>query len=120
MPRTIPSQSAQESWAHLQPLSDHVATFPRLPGVYLMRNADGQVIYVGKAKDLRTRVKTYFLGGDGRLQIGALLERIRAVENIVTENEEQAFVLERDLISKYKPRYNIRLKDDKAFLSVRV
>lgn len=109
-----------DSTGHLADLSTHVSTFPRLPGVYLMRDAEGKVIYVGKAKDLRARVKSYFLGGDGRLQIGALLARIRSVENIVTENEEQAFVLERDLISKHKPRYNIRLKDDKSFLSVRI
>jgi excinuclease ABC subunit C len=120
-PKNSDGEHPQEMFmTHLAPLGEHVGTFPRLPGVYLMRDADGKVIYVGKAKDLRARVRSYFLGGDGRLQIAALLERIRAVENIVTENEEQAFVLERDLISKYKPRYNIRLKDDKSFLSVRV
>jgi excinuclease ABC subunit C len=97
-----------------------VDAFPRMPGVYLMRDKSGTVIYVGKAKDLRARVRSYFAGGDGRSQIAFLLQRIRALEKIVTESEHQAFVLERDLIAKYKPRYNIRLKDDKEFLSIRI
>jgi len=93
---------------------------PALPGVYLMKDAQGEVIYVGKAVNLHLRVKSYFTGGDGRFQIEFLMKRVRVVEKIVTESEEQAFVLERDLISKYKPRYNIRLKDDRAFLSIRI
>ena len=101
-------------------LRGQVAAFPRLPGVYLMKNRAGEVIYVGKAKDLRARVRTYFLGGDGRRQIAYLLQRVQAVEKIVTATEQQALVLERDLIAKYKPRYNIRLKDDSAFLSIRI
>ncbi|MCB0311512.1 MAG: excinuclease ABC subunit UvrC, partial [Bdellovibrionales bacterium] len=101
-------------------LRKEVTNFPKLPGVYLMRDAGKQVIYVGKAKDLRSRVKSYFAGGDGRSQIEFLLKRIETIEFVVTENEDQAFVLERDLINRHKPRYNIRLKDDKAFLSVRL
>jgi excinuclease ABC subunit C len=93
---------------------------PEAPGVYLMRDADKAVIYVGKAKDLRARLRTYFAGGDGRFQIEYLLQRVAEFETIVTQTEEQAFLLERDLITKYKPRYNIRLKDDKAYLSIRV
>ncbi len=101
-------------------LRNIVATFPKKPGVYLMRDGGGEVIYVGKAKDLRARVRTYFAGGDGRSQIEFLLKRIVSIEKIVTEGEHQAFVLERDLINKYKPRYNIRLKDDKSYLNVRI
>jgi excinuclease ABC subunit C len=93
---------------------------PRDPGVYLMRDAAQAVIYVGKAKDLRARLKTYFTGGDGRYQIEFLLRRVVAFETIVTQSEEQAFLLERDLITKYKPRYNIQLKDDKSYLSIRI
>ncbi len=104
----------------LTELGEQVSAFPRLPGVYLMKNNEGAVIYVGKAKDLRARVKTYFLGGDGRRQIQFLMQRVHTLEKIVTAGEQQALVLERDLITKYKPRYNIRLKDDKAFLSIRV
>lgn len=96
---------------------------PEEPGVYLMRDDARVVIYVGKAKDLRARLRTYFAGdgtGDGRFQIGYLLQRVIAFETIVTQTEQQAFLLERDLISKYKPRYNIRLKDDRAYLSIRI
>jgi excinuclease ABC subunit C len=96
------------------------ANLPELPGVYLMRDENQEVIYVGKAKDLKARVRTYFMGGDGRFQIDYLLQKVAAFETIVTQTEEQAFLLERDLITKYKPRYNIRLKDDKAYLCIRV
>jgi len=101
-------------------LKRQAANFPHLPGVYLMRDKKQQVIYVGKAKDLKARVRSYFLGGDGRLQIDYLLARIDAIDTIVTQTEEQAFLLERDLITKYKPRYNIRLKDDRAYLCIRI
>ncbi len=93
---------------------------PKRSGVYLMRDDSGVVIYIGKAKELRARVRSYFSGGDGRLQIPALLERVVEVETLVTENERQAIILESDLIKKYKPRYNVRLKDDKAHLIVRI
>ncbi len=105
---------------HISKLREEVNNLPRLPGVYLMRDAENKVIYVGKAKSLRNRVRTYFLGGDGRHQVQFLMKRVDAVETIVTENEQQAFILERDLIAKYHPRYNIRLKDDKAYLSIRI
>jgi excinuclease ABC subunit C len=93
---------------------------PQEPGVYLMRDETRTVLYVGKAKSLRERLKTYFTGGDGRYQIDYLLKRVTHFETIVTQTEEQAFLLERDLITKYKPRYNIRLKDDKSYLSIRI
>lgn len=104
----------------LADLRAQAAKLPRLPGVYLMRDSKGDVIYVGKAKNLRARVTTYFGAGDDRLQIEFLVQRIRQLEKIVTASEEQALILERDLIQRYKPRYNVRLKDDKAYLSVRV
>jgi excinuclease ABC subunit C len=93
---------------------------PQAPGVYLMRDESRAVLYVGKAKVLRERLKTYFTGGDGRYQIEYLIKRVTGFETIVTQSEEQAFLLERDLITKYKPRYNIRLKDDKSYLSIRI
>jgi excinuclease ABC subunit C len=104
----------------MQELIEKVAKFPKLPGVYIMKDAAGEVIYVGKAKELRARVRSYFTGADERRQIAYLLSRINHIDTVITENEMQALVLERDLITKYKPRYNIRLKDDKAFLSIRV
>ena len=88
----------------VEELRRQAAALPELPGVYLMRDETKVVIYVGKAKDLRARVRTYFNGGDGRYQIDYLLKRINTFETIVTQTESQAFLLERDLITKYKPR----------------
>jgi excinuclease ABC subunit C len=105
---------------HLEILRLQAQNAPSEPGVYLMRDAQGIVIYVGKAKSLSKRLKTYFTGGDGRYQIEFLLRRVERFETIGTQTEEQAFLLERDLISKYKPRYNILLKDDKSYLSIRI
>lgn len=112
--------SSSADTLRLESLRRQVALVATMPGVYLMKDEHGEVIYVGKAKDLRARVRTYFTGGDGRYQIGYLLNRVVSFETIVTQTEEQAFLLERDLITKYKPRYNIRLKDDRAYLSLRV
>ncbi|MCB0323753.1 MAG: excinuclease ABC subunit UvrC [Bdellovibrionales bacterium] len=100
---------------------ERLRALPRAPGVYLMKDADGEVLYVGKAKNLHARVRSYFTkGDDGRYHLRYLMERIDRVDTLVTEDERQALVLENDLIKKYKPRYNVRLKDDKAHLLVRV
>ena len=112
--------SSRADTERLESLRRQVSQVATMPGVYLMRDEHGEVIYVGKAKDLKARVRTYFTGGDGRYQIEYLLSRVVSFETIVTQTEEQAFLLERDLITKYKPRYNIRLKDDRAYLSLRV
>ncbi len=101
-------------------LKEDLNQFPTRCGVYIMKNADGTVIYIGKAKNLRARVRSYFGKGDGRAQIEYLMRKVCVIDKVVTEDETQAFVLERDLINKYKPRYNIRLKDDKSYLSIRL
>lgn len=101
-------------------LKQQVRNFPREPGVYLMKDSYDAVVYVGKAIDLQARVRSYFNGSDERYQIEFLLKRVAKIETILTENERQAFLLERDLINKFKPRYNVRLKDDKSYLSVRI
>jgi len=85
-----------------------------------MKDRGGKVIYIGKAKDLRNRVRAYFRGGDGRFQIDYLMRRVGDVETLVTTNEKEALILENNLIKQYKPRYNIRLKDDKSYLSIKV
>ncbi len=84
-----------------------------------MKDRGGKVIYIGKAKDLRNRVRGYFRGGDGRSQIDFLMRRVEDVETLVTTNEKEALILENNLIKQYKPRYNIRLKDDKSYLSIK-
>ncbi|MFI5395111.1 MAG: excinuclease ABC subunit UvrC [Candidatus Binatia bacterium] len=95
------------------------AVQPR-PGVYLLKDHRGKVIYVGKAKNLRARVRTYFRGGDERSQVRFLMQRVTGLETLVTANDKEALILENNLIKQYKPRYNIRLKDDKSYVSVKV
>lgn len=94
---------------------------PSAPGVYLMKAADGEILYVGKAKDLRKRLRSYLQADrDGRAQIRFLLERAAHVETIVTDTEKEALLLEHTLIKEHRPRYNIDLRDDKTFISLRL
>jgi excinuclease ABC subunit C len=97
-----------------------LATLPTSPGVYLFKDGNGEVIYVGKAKSLRARVRQYVHGGDGRVQIPFLLAQLTDVEVLVTTSEKEALLLEETLIKQYRPRYNIRLKDDKSYWHVKV
>lgn len=91
------------------------------PGVYVFRDAKGRVLYVGKARDLRSRLATYRTpGGDGRLGVRFLERDARQVETIVTRTEQEALLLEDTLIKQFKPPHNVRLKDDKSFLMIRV
>ncbi|NGX38743.1 MAG: UvrABC system protein C [Chlamydiae bacterium] len=95
--------------------------FPIDPGVYLMKNAAGTVIYVGKAKHLKKRVKQYFARtGDSRPMIPYLVKEIDHIETIVVETEKEALLVENTLIKKHKPKYNACLKDDKTFISILV
>jgi excinuclease ABC subunit C len=100
--------------------SEKLDHLPSRPGVYLMRDKTGKVVYVGKAKDLRSRVRAYFNHADERSQVQFLLRRVEDVETLVTNNDKEALILENNLIKQYKPRYNIRLKDDKSYLSIKV
>ena len=89
---------------------------PAKPGVYLFRDGDGRVLYIGKAKSLRPRVRSYFQrGGDGRAQLSGLVERITDVEVIVTGTEVEALHVEQNLVKRHRPPFNIRLRDDKSF-----
>ncbi len=91
-------------------------TFPKSPGVYLMKNHAEVVIYVGKAKNLKNRVSSYFTGIKNLpSKVKHLVKKIVHIDYMVTETEVEAFLLEASLIKKYRPRYNIRLKDDKAY-----
>lgn len=97
-----------------------VKGFPTTPGVYLMKNVGGKVIYVGKAKSLRARVRTYFNSlEDQSLKTKHLVAQIRDIEYVLTKTEVEAFLLEASLIKKLRPRYNIRLKDDKSYPYIR-
>ncbi|MGH7813906.1 MAG: excinuclease ABC subunit UvrC [Candidatus Binataceae bacterium] len=90
------------------------------PGVYLLRDSHGRVLYAGKAKSLRSRVRAYFRGGDGRFQMRFLMGKVRDFDTLVTSSEKEALILENNLIKQYRPRYNIRLKDDKSYLSAKI
>jgi len=94
---------------------------PAHPGVYMMKDASGTVLYVGKATQLRSRVRSYFSGDAGdRPRVPALMELVWAVEVVVTDSEREALILENTLIKKFQPRFNVLLKDDKTWLSVRI
>ncbi len=94
---------------------------PFKPGVYIMKNKEGKIIYVGKAKTLRHRVRSYFsVNADGRPKTLQMRNQVTDIEFIVTENEVKALILEETLIKKHKPRYNISLKDDKRYPYIRI
>lgn len=97
------------------------AEAPQKPGVYLMKAADGRVLYVGKARNLRKRLSAYFkASGHADLKVDALVGRIADVETILTRTEEEALILESNLIKRYRPRFNVVLKDDKRYPSLRL
>ncbi len=94
---------------------------PTDPGCYLMRAADGEVIYVGKAANLRARVRQYFgATSDTRFFVGLLDRFLDDIEVILTSNEKEALILENELIKRHQPRFNVELKDDKNFLHLRI
>jgi excinuclease ABC subunit C len=89
---------------------------PTSSGVYVFKDAEDRVVYVGKAKNIRSRVASYFTrSGDGRPKIAELRERVRAIDFIVTKSETEALVLESNLIKRHRPRFNASLKDDKSY-----
>jgi excinuclease ABC subunit C len=97
-------------------LEDQLKQVPAKPGVYLFRDAKGDVLYVGKAKTLRPRVRSYFQRGqDGRAQIQSLPDRVADIEVIVTGSEVEALHLEQNLVKRHRPPFNVRLRDDKSF-----
>ncbi len=97
-------------------LHQKIKTLPSDPGVYLYKNAEGEVIYVGKAKNLRARVRSYFVeGASENAKTGSLLREAADLEYIVVGNEREALALENNLIKQKKPRYNILLRDDKSY-----
>jgi excinuclease ABC subunit C len=102
-------------------LREKAALLPALPGVYLYKDQHGAVIYVGKAKNLRARVRSYF--NDDRLadaKTGTLIAEARDLEFIQVDNEKEALALENNLIKQWKPRFNILLRDDKTYPSIRL
>jgi excinuclease ABC subunit C len=98
-----------------------LAEAPSDPGVYLMKDVDGRILYVGKARNLRKRLASYFKpSGHGDSRITALVGRIADVDTVLTRNEKEALILESNLIKRHRPRYNVVLKDDKRYPSLRL
>jgi excinuclease ABC subunit C len=113
------SRQAQHPWP--DELLGKLKLLPDAPGVYLHKDRLGKVIYVGKAKRLATRVRSYFQpGGEPDRKTGQLVRQVRDFDYIVTASENEALVLENQLIKEYRPRYNIRLKDDKQYPYIRI
>ncbi len=99
-----------------KPLEDQLKALPAKPGVYLFRDERGDVLYVGKAKSLRPRVRSYFqASADTRSTIAQLPERVQDIEVIVTDTEVEALHLEQNLVKRHRPPFNVRLRDDKSF-----
>src|SRR5580692_2770531 len=97
-------------------LREKAAQLPLSPGVYLYKDAGGRIIYVGKAKSLRLRVRSYFSEDKlGDIKTGTLIAEARDIEYILVDNEKEALALENNLIKQYKPRFNILLRDDKTY-----
>jgi excinuclease ABC subunit C len=98
-------------------LKEKVASFPRVPGVYLMKDARGRVLYVGKAADLRDRVSSYFraASGDDRLQLPLLMHEVADVEYLQAAGEVDALLMEARLVKDIQPKFNVRLRDDKSY-----
>lgn len=102
-------------------LAERIASLPTGPGVYLMKSARGKVLYVGKAQNLRTRVRSYWnAGGDGRVQVPMLVAKVADIGVLVTPTVKDALLLENELIKQHKPPFNVRLRDDKQYLGLRL
>ncbi len=102
-------------------MQEKIRTLPTRPGVYLYKNADGEVIYVGKAKNLRSRVRSYLLeASQANAKTGSLMRDAVDVDYILVDNEHEALALENNLIKQRKPRFNILLRDDKTYPYVKL
>lgn len=99
---------------------DKILNLPAVPGVYLFKDGRGRVLYVGKAKRLSDRVRSYLAGFDDRPQLPELMAEARDLDVVITESEVEALLLESSLVRQHKPRFNVVLQDDKSFPYVRV
>ncbi|HUF05896.1 MAG TPA: GIY-YIG nuclease family protein, partial [Candidatus Binatia bacterium] len=103
------------------PLRAVLRRLPTQPGVYLMKSAVGRVLYVGKADLLRSRVRSYFAArGPDDARIARMVTEVASVEYIVTDTVSEAYLLESNLIKEHRPRFNIRLRDDKSYPFVKI
>ncbi|MDR0888616.1 MAG: GIY-YIG nuclease family protein, partial [Coriobacteriales bacterium] len=101
--------------SNLQDIKDQVAAVPMSPGVYIWKDAKGEVLYVGKAKQLRARMRQYVTMQDSRAMIPMLMQQVASFEYIVVESEHESLILEKNLINQYSPPFNVDFKDDKSY-----
>lgn len=102
-------------------LASRISAFPHLPGIYMFKDTGGTILYVGKARDLRKRISNYFRGGDAiDVKTRIMLAKAADLEYAITSSEKEALLLEASLIKKHRPRYNVVLRDDKNYLSIRI
>ena len=105
---------------HNDKIEEKLSTLPENPGVYLMKNSNGKIIYVGKAVILKNRVRQYFRKTEKTARIEKMVSLIHDFEYIITDTEDEALILECTLIKKYKPKFNVLLKDDKTYPYIKV
>ncbi len=96
-------------------IAEEVAGVPDQPGVYLWKGADGEVLYVGKAKSLRKRMRQYVLGQDDREKVPLMMAQVTSFDYVVTENEVESLILEKNLIRQFRPAFNVDYRDDKSY-----
>lgn len=102
-------------------IEDTLATLPRRPGVYLLKDAEGEILYVGKAKELRSRVRSYFRSDASHsIKTRELVRRVADIDTLVVGSEAEALILEANLIKEHHPRFNIQLRDDKRYPYIKV
>ena len=114
-PATVLLESLAEMHGGAALIADHVKRLPTKPGVYRMISAAGDILYVGKAKNLKARVSAYAKSGSHSNRVMRMISETRAMEFVVTATETEALLLEANLIKQLKPRYNVILRDDKSF-----
>jgi excinuclease ABC subunit C len=111
----INSNSYNESMQETNTLKEKMTSAPRSSGVYIMKDTQGRIIYVGKANNLKSRISSYFTGKDTRPMAPFLMARVSDIEFITTATPKEALILENNLIKKHRPRYNVNLRDDKTY-----
>src|SRR4051812_3839493 len=110
-----------ETQARIAALKEQIGSYPTSPGVYIMKSSTDKIIYIGKAKVLRSRLRSYFNNDRGHsAKTRSLVSNVTKIDYILTSTEVEAFLLEASLIKKHRPKYNIRLKDDKTYPYIKV
>ena len=99
---------------------DYINNLPEGPGVYLFKDGAKEILYVGKARSLKDRVRSYFRKGKKDSKTERLVRRVEDMSIVLTRNEKEAFLLENNLIKEHQPKYNMVLKDDKTYVSLRL